>query len=60
MMQADGYFIAPQLRLHDKDVVLMATAQPGQFVKVMTIVRATTGTYCDLTRSIIDSCGVLA
>lgn len=51
MTQADGYFFAQQLRLRDKDIVLMATAQAAQFLKVMTIVRAITGTYYDLTRS---------
>ncbi|MCW5733920.1 MAG: polysaccharide export protein [Enhydrobacter sp.] len=51
MTQADGYFFAQQLRLRDKDVVLMATAEAAQFLKVMTIVRAITGTYYDLTRS---------
>jgi hypothetical protein len=51
MTQADGYFFAQQLRLRDKDVVLMATSQMAQFLKVMTIVRSITGTYYDLTRS---------
>jgi len=51
LTQADGYFFAQQLRLRDKDVVLLATAQAAQFLKVMQIVRAITGTYYDLTRS---------
>lgn len=51
MTQSDGYFFAQQLLLRDKDVVLMATSQMAQFLKVMTIVRAITGTYYDLTRS---------
>jgi len=51
LTQADGYFFAQQLRLRDKDVVLMATAQAAQFLKVMAIVRSLTGTYYDLTRS---------
>jgi polysaccharide export outer membrane protein len=51
MTQADGYFFAQQLRLHDKDVVLMATSQSAQFLKVMTIIRSITGAYYDLTRS---------
>lgn len=51
LTQADGYFFAQQLRLRDKDVVLMATSETAQFLKVMAIVRSLTGTYYDLTRS---------
>jgi hypothetical protein len=51
LTQADGYFFAQQLRLHDKDVVLMATSESAQFLKVMAIIRSLTGTYYDLTRS---------
>lgn len=51
LTQADGYFFAQQLRLHDKDVVFMATAEAAQFLKIMAIVRSITGTYYDLTRS---------
>lgn len=51
LTQAEGYFFAQQIRLRDKDVVLMATSQTAQFLKVMQIVRAITGTYYDLTRS---------
>jgi len=51
LTQADGYFFAQQLRLRDKDVVLLATAQAAQFLKVMAIIRSITGTYYDLTRS---------
>jgi polysaccharide export outer membrane protein len=51
LTQTDGYFFAQQLRLRDKDVVLMATAQAAQFLKVMTIIRSLTGAFYDLTRS---------
>jgi len=51
LTQADGYFFAQQLRLRDKDVVLLATAEAAQFLKVMAIIRSITGTYYDLTRS---------
>lgn len=51
MTQADGYFFAQQLRLRDKDVVLLATSQMAQFLKVMAVIRSLTGTYYDLTRS---------
>ncbi|MCX5724637.1 MAG: polysaccharide export protein [Nitrospirae bacterium] len=51
LTQADGYFFAQQIRLRDKDVVLMATSQMTQFLKVMMVIRSITGTYYDLTRS---------
>ena len=51
LTQADGYFMAQHVRLRDKDLVLLATAEAAQFLKMMAVVRSISGTYYDLTRS---------
>jgi polysaccharide export outer membrane protein len=51
LTQADGYFFAQQIRLRDKDVVLLSTSAAAQFLKVMQVVRAITGTYFDLSKA---------
>ncbi|MDB5580900.1 MAG: polysaccharide export protein [Bradyrhizobium sp.] len=51
LTQADGYFFAQQVQLRDKDVVLITTADSTQFLKMMQVIRAISGTYFDLTRS---------
>ncbi len=51
LTQADGYFFAQQMQLRDKDVILVTTADSAQFLKIMQVIRALTGTYYDLTRS---------
>jgi polysaccharide export outer membrane protein len=50
LTQADGYFFAQQIRLRDKDLVLLATSEVTQFLKLMQVVRAITGSYYDLKR----------
>ena len=51
LTQADGYFLAQQVQLRDKDVVLITTADSVQFLKLMQVIRSITGAYYDLTRS---------
>jgi polysaccharide export outer membrane protein len=51
LTQADGYFVAQQIRLRDKDVILVTTAEATQFLKIMQVVRSITGAYYDITRS---------
>ena len=51
LTQADGYFLAQQIPLRDKDIILLTNAQTAQFLKFMLVVRALTGVYYDLTRS---------
>jgi polysaccharide export outer membrane protein len=51
LTQADGYFVAQQITLRDRDVVLVTTAEATQFLKIMQVVRSITGAYYDLTRS---------
>jgi polysaccharide export outer membrane protein len=51
LTQADGYFFAQQVQLRNKDIVVMATAEAAQFLKLMQVIRAVSGTYFDLTRS---------
>ena len=51
LTQADGYFFAQQVQLRDKDVVLITNADSVQFLKIMQVIRAISGTYYDLTRS---------
>ena len=51
LSQAGGYFAAQQIQLRNKDIVVMATAEAAQFLKLMQVIRAVSGTYYDLTRS---------
>lgn len=51
LTQADGYFFAQQVQLRNKDIVVLATAEAAQFLKLMQVIRAVSGTYYDLTRS---------
>lgn len=51
LTQADGYFFAQQVQLRNKDIVVLATAEAAQFLKLMQVIRAVSGTYFDLTRS---------
>lgn len=51
LTQAGGYFSAQQIQLRNKDIVVMATAEAAQFLKLMQVIRAVSGTYYDLTRS---------
>jgi len=51
LTQADGYFFAQQVQLRNKDIVVLSTAEAAQFLKLMQVIRAVSGTYYDLTRS---------
>lgn len=51
LTQAGGYFAAQQIQLRNKDIVVFATAEAAQFLKLMTVIRSVSGTYYDLTRS---------
>lgn len=51
LTQADGYFFAQQVQLRNKDIVVLTTAEAAQFLKMMQVIRAVSGTYYDLTRS---------
>lgn len=51
LTQADGYFFAQQVQLRNKDIVVLATAEAAQFLKMMQVIRSVSGTYYDLTRS---------
>lgn len=51
LTQADGYFFAQQVPLRDKDIVVIANADSVQFLKLMQVVRALTGTYFDIKRN---------
>ncbi|MFN4016087.1 MAG: polysaccharide biosynthesis/export family protein [Reyranella sp.] len=51
LTQAGGYFSAQQIQLRNKDIVVLATAEAAQFLKLMQVIRAVSGTYYDLTRS---------
>jgi polysaccharide export outer membrane protein len=51
LTQADGYFFAQQVPLRDKDIVVIANAESVQFLKLMQVVRAISGTYFDIKRT---------
>ena len=51
LTQADGYFFAQQIALRDKDIVLLTTAEATQFLKVMQVINAISGTYYNISRS---------
>jgi polysaccharide export outer membrane protein len=51
LKQAEGYFLAQQLSMRDKDIVVITTAEATQIQKFLTVLRGVTGLYYDLTRS---------
>lgn len=51
LKQAEGYFLAQQLAMRDKDIVVITTAEATQIQKFLTVLRGVTGLYYDLTRS---------
>jgi polysaccharide export outer membrane protein len=50
LTQSGGYFFAQNIALRDKDIVLVANAQTAQIQKAMTLLRAFTGAYFDVSR----------
>lgn len=50
LTQSGGYFFAQNIALRDKDIILVANADTAQLQKAMTLIRAITGTYFDLSR----------
>jgi polysaccharide export outer membrane protein len=51
LSQAEGYLLAQQLPIRDKDVVLVSNSQGTQLLKMMAIVRGVTGVVYDLSRT---------
>jgi polysaccharide export outer membrane protein len=51
LTQADGYFLAQQMALRDKDIVLVTTAEATQFLKVMQVINSLTGAFYNISRS---------
>ena len=45
-----GYFFAQNIALRDKDIVLVANAETAQIQKAMTLLRAFTGAYFDISK----------
>jgi polysaccharide export outer membrane protein len=52
LTKADGYFLAQQIPLRDKDVVLLTNSQATQLLKVLQVLRGMTGIYFDLKRGV--------
>jgi polysaccharide export outer membrane protein len=52
LTKADGYFLAQQIPLRDKDVVLLSNSQATQLLKVLQILRGVSGIYFDLKRGV--------
>lgn len=50
LTQSGGYFFAQNIALRDKDIILVANADTAQLQKAMTLIRAFTGTYFDISR----------
>jgi polysaccharide export outer membrane protein len=50
LRKARGYFLAQDIEIQDKDVILVANAEGTQLVKLLTIIRGFTGIAYDLTR----------
>lgn len=50
LTQSGGYFFAQNIALRDKDIVLVANAETAQIQKAMTLLRAFTGAYFDLSK----------
>jgi polysaccharide export outer membrane protein len=48
--KAGGYFLAQDINIHDKDVVLVTNAEATQLQKILTTVRGFTGIAYDLAR----------
>ena len=53
LTQADGYFLAQQIPLRDKDIVLLANSQTTQLLKVLQVLRGISGIYFDVKRSVV-------
>jgi polysaccharide export outer membrane protein len=51
LKQAEGYFLAQQLMMRDKDIVVITTAEATQIQKFLTLLRGVTGLYFDLSRN---------
>ena len=50
LRKAQGYFLAQDIDMQDKDVILVANAEGTQLVKLLTIIRGFTGIAYDLAR----------
>jgi polysaccharide export outer membrane protein len=50
LTKSGGYFFAQNIVLRDKDIILVANAETAQFQKAMTIIKAMTGAYFDISR----------
>lgn len=50
LTQSGGYFFAQNIALRDKDIILVANADTAQVQKAMTLLRAFTGAYFDISR----------
>ena len=46
--QADGYFLAQQISVRDKDVILVSNAEATQLQKFLLLVRGFTGVVYDI------------
>lgn len=51
LKQAEGYFLAQQLAMRDKDIVVITNAEATQMQKFLTLLRGVTGLYFDLSRN---------
>jgi len=51
LKQAEGYFLAQQLAMRDKDIIVITTAEATQIQKFLTLLRGVTGLYFDLSRN---------
>ena len=51
LKQAEGYFLAQQLPMRDKDIIVITTAEAAQAQKFLTLLRGVTGLYFDLSRN---------
>jgi polysaccharide export outer membrane protein len=51
LKQAEGYFLAQQLPMRDKDIIVITTAEATQMQKFLTLLRGVTGLYFDLSRN---------
>jgi polysaccharide export outer membrane protein len=48
LSQADGYFLAQQITMRDKDIVLVSNAEATQLQKFFTLIRGATGVVYDI------------
>lgn len=50
LTKSGGYFYAQNITLRDKDIILVANAETAQLQKAMTLIKAFTGAYFDISR----------